>query len=190
MNANTLFLLLVVLAIFDASPEVFRKRWKRQKPVITALQIGLNDEADFMNLTTFSLQVFKEQIIAPIRGILEFPKYQIIEWLYKDNEEEVFFHGPSNGNRPNLSIEDRMMRCLMFLKNSNAKLLEIMFGQKKSTIYEDAWLLIRVICKRWADSFKLPIKGSIQYLERVGAGILGDAFPTAVYIMDGHKVIF
>ena len=187
MNQETLFILLLLLAVFEAAPELFRTKWTKQQAVISAMEMGLNNEADFLNLTTFSLRVFQTQIIAPIKAIMEYPRHQIIQWLHTD---EIEFIQARNGRKPELSIEDRMMRCLMFNRNSNVKLLEVMFGQKKSIIYNDVWLLMQVICKISQSKFKLPFKGTREYVTRVGAGILGDAFPSAVYVMDGHNVKF
>ena len=114
-----------------------------------------------------------------------YPKHQIIQWLHVDGYQ--FTQAP-NGRKPELVVEDRMMRCLMFNRNSNIKLLKVLFGQKKSTIHEDIWLLMQVLCKMTQSQFTLPIKSTSKYFSRVGAGILGDAFATAVCIMDGHKV--
>ena len=185
MDQQTLFIFLILLALFESAPELFRSKWTKQQPLISATEMGLNNHADFMNLTTFSLQVFKSQIVAPIKALFEYPKYQIIEWLHTGNTE---FLKPRNGRKTALSIEDRMMRCLMFNRNSNMKLLEVLFGQKKSIAHDDIWLLMQVLCKVTQSKFNLPLEGTAKYLGRVGAGTLGDAFPTAVYIMDGHKV--
>ena len=185
MNQQTLFIFLVLLAVFEAAPELFRSKWSRQQPMIFAMQMGLNNEADFMNLTTYSLQIFKTEIIAPVKAILEYPKDQIIQWIHTN---DVTFFKPRNGRKTEISIEDRMMRCLMFNRNSKVKLLEVLFGQKKSIIHQDIWLLMQVLCKVTQSKFTLPLKATPQHNQRVGAGILGDAFETAVYIMDGHEV--
>ena len=81
-----------------------------------------------------------------------------------------------------------MMRCIMFCRNCKVKLLEMFWGQKKSIIHEDVWLLIEVLAKVVENKFKLPFKGTDEYSLRVGAGILQDSFSNAVYIMDGHEV--
>ena len=187
MNQDTLFLLVLLLTIFDAAPHLFRKRWKQQEPLISSMQIALNNEADFLNLTLFSFEVFETKIVAPIKAILGYPRYQIEMWLHTDNDDPVF-QKAENGRFPHLSVEDRVMRCIMFNRNNQTKLLEILWGQKKSIIYRDVWLIMRILCKVHGDTFKLPLKGTEKYLSRVGAGTLGDAFENAVYVMDGHEV--
>ena len=87
----------------------------------------------------------------PIKWILDQPVYQIKKWL---NDEHVDFIQASNGRKPVLSIEDRIMRALMFNGNKHTKILELMFGQKKTTIYEDAWLIMKVILKVFGDKLK------------------------------------
>ena len=44
--------------------------------------------------------------------------------------------------------------------------------------------MIQVLAKVHEDKFKLPFKGTLKYLSRVGAGVLGDAFENGIYIMD------
>ena len=76
----------------------------------------------------------------------------------------------------------------MFNRNSTIKLLEVLFGQKKSTIHEDVGLLMQVFCKTTQSQFTLPIKATSKYFSRVGAGILGETFATAACMMDVHEV--
>lgn len=188
MNQDTLFILFILLAIFESTPERFRARWKRQEPLISATEMALNHQADFMNLTTYSLQVFINYVINPVKPILQYPRYQIRQWLHTGDYSA--FHPPRNGRSPQLSVEDRMMRCIMFNRNCKVKLLEILWGQKKSIIHEDVWLIMQVLSKVVEGTFKLPLRGSVEYRERVGAGPLADAFANGVYIMDGHEVKF
>ena len=188
MNQDTLFILLILLAIFEATPDRFRARWKKQQPLISAVEMALNNQSDFMNLTTYSLQVFKNYVIDPVKPILQYPRYQIRQWLHTGDLS--VFHPPPNGRKPELSVEDRMMRCVMFNRNCKVKLLEILWGQKKSIIHEDVWLIMQVIAKIVEDKFKLPLRGSNEYRLRVGAGTLADAFANGVHIMDGHEVKF
>ena len=188
MNQDTLFILLILLAIFEATPDRFRARWKKQQPLISAVEMALNNQSDFMNLTTYSLQVFKNFLINPVRTILQYPRYQIRQWLHTGDES--VFQPPQNGRKPQLSVEDRMMRCIMFNRNSKVKLLEILWGQKKSIIHEDVWLIMQVLAKVVEDKFRLPLRGTDEYLARVGSGTLADAFINGAYIMDGHEVKF
>ena len=148
------------------------------------MALAMNSEMDFLRLTTFNVKVFKEQIIFPVRAIFDRPKHQIIAYIHGDND--AFLRVPSNARRTTLSIEDRFMRAMMFWRGCKITVLEIMFGQKKTTIYEDAWLIIRVLCKAMSSMFELPLKNTQQYQDRVGAGVFVGAFPNAVYIMDGH----
>ena len=53
MNQETSFILLILLAVFETAPELFRSEWSRQQPVTSSMQLGLNNEADFVNPTTF-----------------------------------------------------------------------------------------------------------------------------------------
>ena len=185
MDQTTLLIILILLAVYEACPSTFRDNWKCQRAVITSIEIGMNNEQDFMQLTRYTLQVFKEQIVKPVKWILEQPKETIIAWLH---DEEIDFIEPSNGRKPKLSVEDRIMRALMLNGNQTPKLLKMLFGQEKTTIYEDCWLIMRALCKLFSHQFQLPYKGTRKYLERVGYGIAGEAFPTMVYMMDGHKV--
>ena len=50
--------------------------------------------------------------------------------------------------------------------------------------------MIQVLAKVHEDKFKLPFKGTLKYLSRVGAGVLGDAFENGIYIMDIHEVSY
>ena len=171
--------------MFEADPELFRSKWSTQQPMISAIQMGLNNEADFMNLTTYSLQVFKTEIIAPIKATLEYLKDQIFQWMHTN---DVTFFKPRNGRKAELNISSSYLQCLMFSRNSNVKLLEVLFGQETSNLHQDIWSLLQVVCKATQSKFTLPLKATPQYSARVGAGTLGDAFETAVYIMDGHEV--
>lgn len=154
-------------------------------PMISSAEIAMNNEMDFLQIASFNLSIFKQKIVKPMKFILSKPKYQIEKWL---NDKEVHWQEPVNGRKPALSVEDRTLRAIMFSKNNKPKLLEILWGQKKSTIYEDAWLIMRVLLKLKGYYFKLPLKGSDEYKGRVALGVLGEAFDTGVYIMDGHKV--
>ena len=51
-------------------------------------------------------------------------------------------------------------------------------------IYDDAWLINKVIAKRFQNMIELPYKDSAEYIQRVGTGIFQGVFDTAVYIMD------
>ena len=185
LDSQTIFIILIILTVYIEAPESFRKKWKRGKPIISSTALAMNSEMDFLRLTTFNLKVFKEQIIFPVRAIFDRPRHQIIAYIHGDMHA---FLKVSNGKRTILSIEDRFMRALMFWRGCKIQVLEIMFGQKKTTIYEDAWLIIRVLCKAMASRFQLPLKNSQEYQQRVGAGVFAGTFPNAVYIMDGHKV--
>ena len=185
MDNETIYIILIILLIYQASPQIFRRKWMHGEPIITHAQIALNNEMDFLQISSFNLTVFKEKIVKPIKFILSKPKYQIEQWLC---DKDVHWQLPVNGRKPKLSVEDRTLRAIMLSKNNKTKLLEILWGQKNSTIYEDAWLIMRVLLKLKGYYFKLPLKGSDQYKARVGLGVLGEAFDTGVYIMDGHKV--
>ena len=95
----------MLLAVFEVAPELFRSRWKQQ-PMISAIDMGSNDQADFLSLTTYSLHVFKTPMPSPIRAILQHSKHQIIQWIHIDGYQ--FTQAP-NGRKPELSVEDRMM---------------------------------------------------------------------------------
>ena len=117
--------------------------------------------------------------------MFEHPIHQIIQWRHTD----VFhFAKATNGRKTELSLEDRMMRCLVFNKSGTVKLSEVLLGQKKSTIYENIWLLMQVLCKTTQSQFILPNKATSQHFSGVGAEILGDAFATAAYMKEGFKV--
>ena len=186
LSPQTIFLILIILTVYQEAPELFRRRWQRKEPIISSVALALNSEIDFIRLTTFNLKVFKEQIIFPVRHIFERPRHQIIAYIHGniDAFESLAMHR----KRTVLSIEDRFMRALMFWRGCKIAVLEIMFGQKKTTIYDDAWLIIRVLCKAQGSLFQLPLKNTQQYQDRVGSGAFAGTFPNAVYIMDGHKV--
>ena len=61
MQAETLFILFILLAVFQSTPDIFRARWTKQESIISAMEIALNNESDFMNLTTFSLDIFERK---------------------------------------------------------------------------------------------------------------------------------
>ena len=182
MDQTIALVILLIAAIYQASPGLFRRKWKANAPILNSIQLGMNDETYFMQLTKFNLTVFQEQIIQPVKWILSQPVCQIIEWLH---DGDYTF---SNARSAKLSVEDRVMRSLMVTGNHPPKLLEILWGQKKSTIYEDCWLIMKVFCKIWSNKLKLPLKGTAEYQSRVGQGTFADAFDRAVYVMDGHKV--
>ena len=186
LSPQTIFIILIILTVYHEAPELFRRRWKRKEPIISSVALALNSEADFIRLTTFNLRVFKEQIIFPVRAIFAKPRHQIVAYIH--GNMAAYLRPTREGKRTILSIEDRFMRALMFWRGCKVQVLEIMFGQKKSTIYEDAWLIIRVLCRAMGNQFELPLKNSVEYNNRVGRGAFGGTFPSAVYIMDGHKV--
>ena len=179
MDQATLLLILIIITMYEACPGSFRKNWQGNVPLITSMEIAMNNEMDFIQLSRFNLSVFQERIIAPANWILNQPVNRIVQWLH---DEDVPFILPVNERHRKLSVEDRVLRSLILCGNHTVKLLEMLFGQKKSTIYEDAWLIMKVYCKLWCNKLDLPLKGSVVYLAKVGMGVLGDAFPTAVYI--------
>ena len=185
MDHETIYIILIIVLVFTASPQQFRRKWKCGYPLITGIEIAMNNEMDFLQLSRYSLDVFKDKLVKPAKFILSQPKYLIEKWL---NDEDVHWILPKNGRKPILSVEDRILRTLMFSGNKKTKLLEMIFGQKKSTIYDDAWWVVRVLAKIFGPSFNLPLKSSEEYRARVGLGVLGQAFQNGVYIMDGHKV--
>ena len=186
LNPQSIFLILLILTVYSGSPQSFRRRWKRRRPIISSVALAMNSEMDFLRLTTFNLKVFKERIIFPVRSIFERPRHQIIAYIHGNLDS--FLRPTMNKKRTILSIEDRFMRALMFWRGCKIQVLEIMFGQKKTTIYDDAWLIIRVLCKAMSSMFELPLKNTQQYQDRVGSGVFAGIIPNAVYIMDGHKV--
>ena len=140
MKRETSFISFILLTMFESTPERVRARWKRQQPLMPAEEMTLNNQSDFMNFTTHSLQVFKSYLVNPVRTVLEHPRHQIRQWLHAGDESA--FHPLPNGRKPQSSVEDRMMRCIMFNRNSKAKLLEILWRQKKSIIHEDVCLIL------------------------------------------------
>ena len=52
------------------------------------------------------------------------------------------FLEPRNGRKTALSMQDEMMRRLMFNRNSIFKLFEVLFGQKKAMNRDDMWSLM------------------------------------------------
>ena len=73
------------------------------------------------------MDVFKTKIIGPMKAILQYLRYQIKLRLHT-NDYSVF-QLPPNGRKPALSIEDGMMRCIMFNRKNEAKLLEILIAK-------------------------------------------------------------
>ena len=185
MDHETIYVILIIVLVFTFSPQQFRRKWKCGYPLISGIEIAMNNEMDFIQLSRYSLDVFKNKIVKPAKFILSQPKYLIQKWL---NDEDVHWTSPKNGRKPILSVEDRIFRTLMFSGNNKIKLLEMFFGQKKTAIYDDAWWVVRVLAKIFGPTFNLPLKSSREYSQRVGLGVFGEAFRTGVYIMDGHKV--
>lgn len=194
VDAQTMFLLLLLVLIYDQCPAAFRERFKWQKPLINALEYGMNKEMDFIQLTRFEIGVFMEQILNPLKDILNKKNEWVLEWLYDgndlnddDNNDALIGY---DGRKRTLSLENRLMRFLMLCANYKVKGLEILFGQRKSAIYCDAWIIARVICKKWGNKLKLPPIDSDEYAARVGFGCFSDGFEECVYLMDGHEVYY
>ena len=145
MNQQTLFALFLLLMKFEATQEPFCAKWKRQEHVASTLQIAMNNKSDCMNLTTFSLQTFLNDIVDPVKAMLSYPRCQIKQWLHADDDSA--FHKPTSGNSPLLSVEDGVMRCIMFHRKCKVKLLEMLRGQKKSIVHEDVLLMLQVLEK-------------------------------------------
>ena len=90
--------------------------------------------------------------------MFERPRHQIVAHIH--GNLEAFSSVGNTRKRTVLSIEDRFVRALMFWRGCKMQVLESMFGQKKTTIYDDAWLIIRVLRKAHASTLKFLLKNT------------------------------
>ena len=85
----------------------------------------LNNESHFLTLTLYSLDVFKTKTIGLMKALVQCQRCQIKQWLHADDHST--FQPPPNGRKPVVSIEARMMKCMMFNRNNKVNLLEILW---------------------------------------------------------------
>ena len=178
-------LLILIVILYEIEPRIFRRQWQAGKSIINATSFAMAQRQDFIAMTRFDITVFLQQIVEPVRLILDFPDHVLEGWL----NDEINIHRTLNARkrRTTLSTNNRIMRFMMLNANWPIKALELLFGQKKSAIHKDMHLLDRVYTKVNNTQFELPFIGSAFYQERLGMGVLGDVFPDAIGIMDGHE---
>ena len=146
----------------------------------------MNKSIDFYNMTHFTISIFQQKLVNPIKHILNKSERQITAYLYNDNEVS---QAPTLYGRPKkYSPEDRMFRTSLIANNANTKLVSYLFGCSVSTTLKDAWLIVRVYYKVMGFKLNLPTKGTLQYKLRRGIGVFKGIFDSGVYIMDGHEV--
>ena len=181
-----LILILTFILLYEMAPNLFRQRWTLKQPLINAIQFGLNNRAQFIQMTCFDVPVFLSHIVNPLRNILRKPTSYIGAWL---NDGLNVHHLSLQLRRQTHSIENRAMRFLMLNRSYPIPALEHLFGQRRSTIYEDAWLLAKCIAKLTSNGFHLPHANTPEYNSLLGVGVLNNFCSNRIpYIMDGHEV--
>eukprot|EP01083_Nonionella_stella_P090831 253821_1 len=185
MEPLQILLLLALFIVSEDYPEWFRESWSLRDPLIDPYAIAMNNELDFIRLTRWEITTFIDLWVQPLDHILNRTDKQIKKWIF-DNDYHAIYHAKRKGPPKRLDTANRLMRYFMFCSGCKIPTLELLFGQRKSEIYEDSFLISMVIVKKW--KITLPDKESEEYRRRVGSGTFAGVFDLAVYAMDGHQV--
>ena len=79
MELENLFIMLLLLVIYDAEPRYFRRKAKARMPLIMN---AMNDAQDFYQLTHLDLSVFQRELVEPVKFVLEKTNvYQVYQYL-------------------------------------------------------------------------------------------------------------
>ena len=132
------------------------------------------------------MAVFYRELVEPTKFVLKKCNDQVLAFLYGDYKTFKEFRVKTRPKK--LGVAERIMRFLLVSRNINNKLIEYLFGVAGSAAYSDAWLIVRVFLEIFGDKIKLPHKDSDEYKALRGVGVFEGAFPSAVYVMDGHEV--
>eukprot|EP01084_Bolivina_argentea_P105096 188135_1 len=189
MSDINLFMLLLALSLYLVEPRYLRSDFRRRAPLISAAMYAvngsmqsLNHSAQFIGLSGYPWDVFNTRIVAPVAPILIYTRKGIDAWLLSGTLRR------SEGKGYRLAAIDRIFMTVMVLRDIDIKILELLWGLSKSSIYNDSWLVAKVILKIKGGQLQLPLKGTPEYNRRVGAGIFAGYFPKAIGLMDGKFV--